>query len=117
HDPRSYGTLARMQPPLEDQKTAEGITEAVARGDIDAIATDHAPHPLDTKLAKEAINPGGQSDEHEKTCYGVTGLDFTPRIVFNLVRLGFISADRAVDALSTRPAEIIGIKLGEGTYA
>ena len=117
HDPRSYGTLARMQPPLTDQKQAEGLLEALAVGKIDIIATDHAPHSEEDKLAKEKVNPGGMLDEHKKTCYGITGLDFTPRLMFNLVRQGFISPDRVVDAMSTRPAEIIGIKLGKNTYS
>lgn len=117
HDPLSYGMLARMQPPLVKQSEAEGILEALADGRVDAIATDHAPHPEQGKIEKEIINPGGWSDEHDKTCYGVTGLDFTPRLIFNLVRQGFISPDRAVDAMSTRPAQIIGIKLGKNTYS
>lgn len=116
HDPLSYGWLGRMQPPLADQKTAERLLERLASGDIDAIATDHAPHELDSKLAIERVNPTGDISDHTKTCFGVGGLDFTPRVIFNLVRMGYLGMDRAVDALSTRPARIIGAELSRGTY-
>ena len=45
----TYGTLAKMNPPLRTAKDRQQIIEGLADGTIDLIATDHAPHSMEEK--------------------------------------------------------------------
>ena len=40
----TYGTLAKMNPPLREESDRRAIIEGLKDGTIDMIATDHAPH-------------------------------------------------------------------------
>ncbi len=44
-------TLLRMNPPLREPRDREALLEAFANGEIDFLATDHAPHTLEEKLS------------------------------------------------------------------
>ena len=41
--------LFKMYPPIRTEKDREGLVEGLQSGVIDVIATDHAPHKLETK--------------------------------------------------------------------
>src|SRR5262249_2550840 len=40
----TWGTNAKMNPPLRSRTNADTLKEAMADGPIEMIATDHAPH-------------------------------------------------------------------------
>jgi dihydroorotase len=44
-----FNTFAKMNPPLRSEQDRLAIIEALRDGTIDVIATDHAPHDLDSK--------------------------------------------------------------------
>ena len=44
-----YGSLAKMNPPLRSQDHVDRIKPHIAKGTIDFIATDHAPHSKEEK--------------------------------------------------------------------
>lgn len=111
HDVRSEGWFARMQPPLAEQAEAEELMHYLANGDIEMVATDHAPHSADSKYQAEKNNPEGLSDEEHTTCWGVPGIEFAASLMFYQAKRGFISMERLVDAMSTKPAELLGVKL------
>ena len=50
-DYQKLGTLAKMNPPLREQRHLEALWEGIADGTVDCIATDHAPHLLEEKRA------------------------------------------------------------------
>ena len=50
-------TLLRMNPPLREPRDRQALLEAFARGELDFLATDHAPHTLEEKLS--ASPPAG----------------------------------------------------------
>ena len=45
----TYGTLAKMNPPLRAEKDRQAIISGLKDGTIDLIATDHAPHSAEEK--------------------------------------------------------------------
>jgi len=100
----SYNTNAKMKPPLRSAKDVEAVRRGLADGSIDAIATDHAPHHRDEKVC-----------EFDKAAFGIVGLETMLPLSLELVRRGYLDLSRMIDALSTRPARVLGI--GRGTLA
>lgn len=99
---KEYSTDFKMNPPLGDEEDREALVEALADGTIDAIATDHAPHSV---IEKEV--------EFDQAPFGVIGLETAFSLVMtDLVKKGRISLTAAVRALSTKPAEILGVPGG-----
>jgi dihydroorotase len=114
HDTRTEGWFARMMPELAHQDEAEKLIRHLADGDIDIVETDHAPHTEKSKWNAEHANPEGDK-HHESTCFGVPGIEFAAPLMFYQARRGFISMERLIDAMSTRPAAILGVKLDQRT--
>src|SRR6185295_9007616 len=54
----------KMKPPLRSHHDVDAVVEGVINGAIDAIATDHAPHPGSEKM-----------QEFEKCPFGILGLE------------------------------------------
>lgn len=100
----AYNTNAKMKPPLRSAADVEAVRRGLADGTIGAIATDHAPHHRDEKVC-----------EFDKAAFGIVGLETMLPLSLELVRGGYISLSRMVDALSTQPAKVLGI--GRGTLA
>ena len=46
---RSYDPIYKVNPPLRTESDVMALREALAEGVIDIVATDHAPHPSETK--------------------------------------------------------------------
>ncbi len=44
-----HNTFAKMNPPLRSEEDRQAVVEGLKDGTIDAIATDHAPHDLESK--------------------------------------------------------------------
>ncbi len=93
---RSYDGLCRVNPPLASREDALALLGGLADGTIDAIATDHAPHPVERKLV-----PFGEAAP------GMIGLETALCIGLAAVEAGHLELGRLIAALSIRPAEII----------
>lgn len=92
----------KMNPPIRSRADMEALRKGVADGTVDAIATDHAPHSAEEK-----------SKGLEKSAMGVVGLETSLAAVNTyMVRPGRISLERLVEAMSDRPAELLGIEHG-----
>src|SRR3954454_9801648 len=63
-DMRPYDSNYKMKPPLRETGDIDGVIEGLADGTIDAIATDHAPHPGAEKM-----------QEFERCPFGIIGLE------------------------------------------
>ena len=94
---RSYDAMCRVNPPLPSRDDALALLAGLADGTIDAIATDHAPHPVERKLV-----PFGEAAP------GMIGLETALGIGLAAVEAGRLDLPRLIAALSIRPAEIIG---------
>ena len=102
-----YDTHGKMNPPLGAEDDRLAVIEALKDGTLDAIATDHAPHSsLDKRV------------EFDKAAFGILGLETSLALTFDvLVHGGHISALRAVELLSSKPAGLLGLQGRKGTLA
>ena len=95
-----YDTNLKVNPPLRSVEDRDALRAGLADGTIDAIATDHAPHAVEEKDA-----------EFDRAPFGTIGLETALAVVLSeLVRPGELTLARAIDALSTTPARILGAR-------
>lgn len=105
-----YSTNTKMNPPVREAADRQAILDGLRDGTIDCIATDHAPHHVDEKEV-----------EYQAAKFGITGLETAVGLVIDrLVKPGVITLEQMVRLMSTRPAQLIGVKapaLVEGAAA
>src|SRR5690606_5538034 len=65
-----YDARFKVNPPLRRQEDVEALRAGLADGTIDAIATDHAPHPLEAKDC-----------EWDVAAFGMVGLESALSVV------------------------------------
>jgi len=93
---KDYNPIYKVNPPLRTHKDVEALRQAVADGTIDIIATDHAPHPNDSKDC-----------EWGEAAFGLLGLETAASIAqTTLIETGLIDWNRFQEVLSTNPARI-----------
>jgi dihydroorotase len=81
---------------------AEAMIEGIVSGVIDAIATDHAPHPGSEKM-----------QEFERCPFGIIGLETAIGLSLEkLVHPGHITVMHMVKLFTTGPARILGLESG-----
>ncbi len=98
----TYDSNFKMKPPLRCQSDAEAIIEGIVNGVVDAIATDHAPHPGSEKM-----------QEFERCPFGITGLETAIGLsLAELVHKGRIDLLRFVNLFTTGPANVLGLDRG-----
>ncbi len=94
-----FSCNAKVSPPLRTHEDIEALRWALASGIVDFVATDHAPHSHHEKML-----------EHQHCPPGMVGLQFALPIILELVRKDYFDIKRAIEVLSTKPAEKIGLK-------
>lgn len=101
----TYDSNYKMKPPLRRSHDVEAVIEGIKDGTVDAIATDHAPHPGDEKM-----------QEFERCPFGITGLETAIGLTLSeLVHTGNITVNRMVELFTTGPANVL--RLNRGTLA
>lgn len=95
----SFDTRFKVNPPLRPADDVAAVRTALARGSLDAIATDHAPHTGDAKDRPFEEAPPGMLGLETALALALTELDMAPAEVLGL--------------LSWQPARIAGI---DGTH-
>ena len=88
-----------MNPPLRAPADALACLAALADGTIDAIATDHAPH---TEVDKAV--------EFGLAANGISGIETALGLVLAAVDAGQLTLARAIAALTTGPAAVLGAR-------
>ncbi|MBF0285389.1 MAG: dihydroorotase [Magnetococcales bacterium] len=96
-----YVTNAKMAPPLRSERDRLAMREALARGIIEAIATDHAPHDLDSKRV-----------EFCHAANGVVGLETLLPIALELVHDGVLTLSDCLAKMTCNPARLLNIPRG-----
>ncbi|MFN0102637.1 MAG: dihydroorotase [Bryobacteraceae bacterium] len=92
----------KMKPPLRSCFDVAAVTEGLASGAIDVIATDHAPHPGSEKM-----------QEFERCPFGITGLETAIGLSLeHLVHTGRVSLMRMIEMFTVNPDLILN--LGKG---
>lgn len=95
---RSYDSVYKVNPPLRTAQDVEALREALIDGTIDIIATDHAPHPIETKDC-----------EWNAAAFGMLGLETAASIAQEvLIESGKSDWNRFAQVLSVNPARIAG---------
>ena len=92
-----FDTALRVNPPLRSATDAAACLAGLRDGTADAIATDHAPH---TEVDKHV--------EFGWAINGISGLETALGIVLAVVASGGVPLARAIEALTTGPAGVLG---------
>ncbi len=93
----------RVNPPLRGSEDAAACLAALLDGTADAIATDHAPH---TEVDKAV--------EFGMAANGISGLETALGVVLAAVDAGRLPLLRAIEALTTGPAGVLGGRTRRG---
>jgi dihydroorotase len=108
----SYDPVYKVNPPLRTEADVHALREALADGTIDIVATDHAPHPLESKEC-----------EWQEAAFGMLGLETALSIVQKtMVDSGLMSWSQVAERMSHAPAAIGGYqeqgqKVAQGSFA
>lgn len=95
-------TNMKMNPPLRTKDDMLAVREALKDGTLDAIATDHAPHSEEEKALP-----------FEEAPFGIVGLETSFAISYTyLVKTGVLTPLQLIEKMSTKPAQILGLKRG-----
>ncbi|RWQ34886.1 MAG: dihydroorotase [Mesorhizobium sp.] len=92
------GTLIQMNPPVRAVRHRDGIWHGVARGIVDVLGSDHAPHTLAEKAKPYPASPSG-----------MTGVQTLVPIMLDHVNAGRLTLQRFVDLSSHGPQRIFGM--------
>ena len=94
----SYDPVYKVNPPLRTEADVHSLREALADGTIDIVATDHAPHPTESKEC-----------EWQEAAFGMLGLETALSIVQKtMIDSGLMSWVQVADRMSIAPARIGG---------
>jgi dihydroorotase len=97
-----YDSNYKMKPPLRSEGDRAALIAGIAGGVVDAIATDHAPHPGSEKM-----------QEFEKCPFGIIGLETALAVALEtLVHSGRVPLARMVELFTTGPARILKLNRG-----
>ena len=99
------GTYVQMNPPVRDARHRAAIWDALQKGVVDVLGSDHAPH---TREEKDHAYP----DSHS----GMTGVQTLVPIMLDHVNAGKLSLERFVDLTSHGPQRLFNIR-GKGRIA
>jgi dihydroorotase len=91
------GNFAEMKPGLKTKEDQEALWEGINNGNVDTIATDHAPH---TKEEKMEVNYP----------YGVPGCETMLPLLLNALNEGRMTLKKIVELCCENPAKIFKIK-------
>jgi dihydroorotase len=95
----TYDPVYKVNPPLRSTADVLALRAALADGTIDAVATDHAPHPHEHKDC-----------EWGSAAMGMLGLQTAFSVVMEtMVEPGLLDWRGVADRMSVRPARIGGV--------
>jgi len=101
----SYDPIYKVNPPLRKTDDVIALREALIDGTIDVIATDHAPHPKESK-----------DTDWSSAAFGMVGLEFAYSVAqYVLIDSGASNLDRLADVMSIAAARISGLE-NQGNY-
>ncbi len=101
-DMAPYDSNFKMKPPLRGRGDVGAAIDGVLSGAIDAIATDHAPHPGSEKM-----------QEFERCPFGILGLETAIALALEtFVHTGRLPLGKLVEKFTTAPARILRLRRG-----
>jgi dihydroorotase len=95
---RTYDPVYKVNPPLRTEADVIALRKGLADGTIDIVATDHAPHPAESKEC-----------EWQEASFGMLGLETALSIVtLTMIQSGLMTWPEVADRMSVAPARIGG---------
>ena len=93
---KSYDPIFKVNPPLRTERDVMALREGLADGTIDIIATDHAPHPAESKEC-----------EWQYAAFGMLGLETALSVVWQtMIDTKLMDLEELEKRMSTNPARI-----------
>src|SRR5215207_6128794 len=96
-----YRTFLKLSPPLRREQDRQALVAALASGLIDVVMSDHNPQDVEVKRLPFA-----------EAAPGAIGLETMLVAGLRLVHAGEIALPVLIRAMSTRPAELLGLNAG-----
>lgn len=93
-----HGNTGKVNPPLREPGNEDALWDAIHRGLIDIIASDHAPHTMEEKRRS-----------YEDAPSGVPGLQTSLQLMLDAVARDKLSLPRLLELMCSRPAELFGM--------
>ena len=100
---RGYDPVFKVNPPLRTAADIEAIIGGLVDGTIDAVATDHAPHPADDKERPLDDAPPG-----------MVGLETALGVCLPILMDAGMGLGEVIATFSWKPAAIAGIDVASG---
>ncbi|WP_430503642.1 dihydroorotase [Haloparvum sp. PAK95] len=97
-DADRLGTFGRMNPPLRSEERREAVFQRLRDGEVDVVATDHAPHTVAEKRAELLDAPSG-----------VPGVETMLPLLLESARTGDLPLDLVRDVVAANPADVFGL--------
>jgi dihydroorotase len=101
NDIGAYRTFFKLSPPLRTEDDRQALVEGLADGSIDVIVSSHDPQSADTKRLPFA-----------EAAFGAIGLETMLSAALGLYHTQNVPLSRLVEAMSSKPAEILGLEAG-----
>ena len=96
-----YDTRTKVNPPLRPREDVDALIAGLCDGTIDVIATDHAPHTIAEKEC-----------EYDQAAFGISVFETALGSIMSLVQAEQLPLARAIEALTSGPAQIFGLAGG-----
>ena len=100
-DLEGFNSQCHLNPPLRTAADRDALREAVRTGLVSAVCSDHQPHDPDAKLAP-----------FPSTAPGMAALETLLPLLLRLVAAGALDLPTAIARLTSGPAAILGLPLG-----
>ena len=97
----AYRTFFKVSPPLRRDEDRVALIEALSEGLLDVVMSDHNPQDVETKRLPFA-----------EAAPGAIGLETMLAAALRLVHNGQMTLPALLKAMSTRPAELLGLQAG-----
>lgn len=107
HEALAEGPLRKFTPPARarSRRELDAMWEAVSSGEVDYIASDHAPSTLAQKRAGSIWD----------VPFGLPGIDTTLPVLLSGAADGRLSYERVVELYSEKPAQVYGLPPRKGS--
>jgi dihydroorotase len=100
-DISNFDSRCHVIPPLRTTQDRQHLREALKRGTLSAVCSDHQPHEADAKLRS-----------FPSTEPGISGLDTLLPLGLRLVDEHVIELDELIQRMTAGPARILGLPFG-----
>jgi allantoinase len=102
-------TEFKCAPPIRDRRSRDGLWDALAKGRLDAVVSDHSPAPPSLKLPDEG--------DFLRAWGGVASLQLRLPAVWTGAATRGLSLEQLAELLCTGPARLVGLDGRKGAIA